>query len=100
MGSRKKGRLEKTKTMSRLRDADLSGRSASCDPAMVFGFRMASILSGSYGRLARCAQPPDCCWTVSRHEREHRIAVFAHHAPDANHHWPAPDMRVSLDQKA
>ena len=35
---------------------------------------------GSYGRLARCAQPPDCCWTFSRHECEHRTAVFAHHA--------------------
>src|SRR3954465_1693139 len=50
---------------------------------------------GSYGRLARCAQPPDCCWTVSRHEREHRSAVFAHHAPDARRQRLASDAHAA-----
>src|SRR4051794_40614322 len=50
------------------------------------GFRISDGVHpfGSYGRLARCAQPPDCCWTVSRHECEHRTVVFADRAPDAN----------------
>jgi hypothetical protein len=38
--------------------------SASGDPAMVSGFRMASIpFASSHGHLARHAQRPDCCWT-------------------------------------
>jgi hypothetical protein len=61
------------------------------------GFRISDGVHpfGSYGRLARCAQPPDCCWTVSRHERENRYAVFAHRAPDANRHWLAPDAHAA-----
>src|SRR3954466_15600818 len=42
---------KKQKPCARLQDADRSGRSASCDPAMVFGFRMASIPSGHTGAL-------------------------------------------------
>src|SRR3954454_611549 len=86
---------KKQKPCARLQDADRSGRSASCDPAMVFGLRMASILSGHTG-----AWPvePSCriaAGLVSRHEREHRTAVFAHHAPGANHHWLAPDAHAA-----
>src|SRR3954462_7342925 len=40
---RKAGRLETQKPCARLQDAD--ARSASCDPAMVFRSKMASILS-------------------------------------------------------
>src|SRR5689334_4921463 len=40
-----------TKTMPRWRDADRNARSASGDPAMVFIFRMASILSAVTGTL-------------------------------------------------
>jgi len=39
-------------------------RQASGDPAMVSGFRMASILSRSItGTLPVSPSEPDCCWT-------------------------------------
>jgi len=66
---------------------------------MVFGFRMASILSGHTGALPVAPSRRIAAGLVSRHKRENRTAVFAHHAPDANHLWPAPDVRGSLDQK-
>src|SRR5437588_4045925 len=47
----RKGCPEKQKPCARLRDAALDARSASGDPAMVFEFRMASILSCSHGHL-------------------------------------------------
>jgi hypothetical protein len=55
---------KKQKTIARLRDAERESASASGDPAMVSGFRMASILSLQVtGTLPVCAQRPDCCWT-------------------------------------
>src|SRR5262249_35557518 len=47
--------------------------SASGDPAMVFIFRMASILIVNHGHLARHAQRPDCCWTLTY---EHESCAF------------------------
>src|SRR5580693_3547287 len=43
---------ETQRPCARLRDTDHTKRSASGDPAMVFEFRMASILSSSHGHLA------------------------------------------------
>src|SRR5258707_11019899 len=63
MSSRKNARSKRKKPCARLRDADRS--SASGDPAMVFGIWMACILVGHHGHLARCAQLPDCCWTLT-----------------------------------
>src|SRR6267154_3774195 len=55
---------ETQRPCARLRDADRHMRSASGDPAMVFIFRMASILS--VVRAPCPAQLPDCCWTFLR----------------------------------
>jgi hypothetical protein len=53
----KEGTPKNKKPCARLRDAGRVAASASGDPAMVSGFRMASILSRKYhGHLARFAQ--------------------------------------------
>src|ERR1700704_6135697 len=57
---------ETQRPCARLRDADRYMRSASGDPAMVFIFRMASILS--VVRAPCPAQRPDCCWTFIEHD--------------------------------
>src|SRR4030081_2727260 len=57
---------ETQRPCARLRDADRHMRSASGDPAMVFIFRMASILS--VVRAPCPAQLPDCCWTFIEHD--------------------------------
>src|ERR1700684_3095330 len=57
----------------------IATRSASGDPAMVFIFRMASILS--VVRASRPAQRPDCCWTFLRMtDSGNRSAIFKKHA--------------------
>src|SRR3954469_25012968 len=63
---------ETQRPCARLRDADRNFRSTSGDPAMVFIFRMASILS--VVRAPCPAQRPDCCWTSIEHERVHALA--------------------------
>src|SRR4030081_1186167 len=62
-----KGRTPETqRPCARLRDADRNFRSASGDPAMVFIFRMASILAVVVAPWP--AQRPDCCWTFIEHD--------------------------------
>src|SRR6478609_5555898 len=99
MGFSNEGRLEKQKPCARLRDADRSGRSASCDPAMVFGCRMASILSGHTGTLpvapSRRIAAGLSVGTFANTEPRSSLIM----PPDAKQHWPAPDVRVRLDQK-
>jgi hypothetical protein len=60
---------------------------------------MASILSGHTGTLpvapSRRIAAGLSVGTIANTEP----LVFADHAPDAQRHWPAPDVRVSLDQK-
>src|SRR3954463_242857 len=94
MGSRKK---DGSKNKNHAQDCGTLIEAGDQRPAILpwfldFGWRPSL---GSYGRLARCAQPPDCCWTVSRHEREHRSAVFAHHAPDARRQRLASDAHAA-----
>src|ERR1700682_6171893 len=70
---------ETQRPCARLRDADRHMRSASGDPAMVFIFRMASILS--VVRASCPAQRPDCCWTFLRMtDSGNRSAIFKKHA--------------------
>src|SRR6266849_1199919 len=70
---------ETQRPCARLRDADRHMRSASGDPAMVFIFRMASILS--VVRAPCPAQLPDCCWTFLRMiVSRNRSPVFGNHA--------------------
>src|SRR3954454_11869815 len=57
---------ETQRPCARLRDTDRNKRSASGDPAMVFIFRMASILS--VVRAPCPAQRPDCCCTSFAHD--------------------------------
>src|SRR5262249_12451349 len=72
----KDGVPETQKPCARWRDAEEG--SASGDPAMVFVFRMASILPVSNGRLARYVQRPDCCWSVL-HSPQGRLDDLVQH---------------------
>src|SRR5258708_11760665 len=67
MVSRKPGPFKTQKPCARWRDADCDevADPAPGDPAMVFMFRMASILP-MVRASARYAQLPDCCWTLLR----------------------------------
>src|SRR6476620_10821599 len=65
---------ETQRPCARLRDADRNFRSASGDPAMVFIFRMASILS--VVRAPCPAQRPDCCWTFVEHDLVHALRMI------------------------
>src|SRR5215471_6362919 len=98
MGSRKKGRLEKQKPCARLRDADQSGDQR---PAILpwfsdFGWRPSFRVIRAPCPLCPAAGLP-LDWSVGMNaSAEPRLSD---HAPDANLHWPAPDVRFSLDQK-
>jgi hypothetical protein len=66
------------KPCARLRDAGRKAASASGDPAMVSGFRMASILSRKYhGHLARFAQRAGLLLSVLVEARSLRETVPA-----------------------
>jgi len=51
------------------------------DPAMVFVYRMASILPMVRASLPVYAQPPDCCWT-RRADIENPRVDQKHDRPD------------------
>jgi hypothetical protein len=62
---------------------------------MVFGFRMASILSGHTGALPVVPSRRIAAGLSVGMNANTESSVFAHHAPNANHQWPAPDAHAA-----